>query len=170
MDSDAGGEDDDFGDEVRSDDEEEVGNDDANEGGGTLHQVSHLRTVVLQTVPLLEEHIGLFSSIDYVCLLVRTSVYRTARVSYDVKRYVRYVSVLLVCGALSTNTNSLLPPPHQQDDEDLNDSDDEHLTDDEHHELQKLSRSVNAEGEEEEVRLFSTVSIYVRIDVRGSWC
>ncbi|CAM9968772.1 unnamed protein product, partial [Ectocarpus fasciculatus] len=33
-----------------------------------------------------------------------------------------------------------------QDDEDLNDSDDEHLTDDEHHELQKLSRSVNAEG------------------------
>eukprot|EP00903_Cladosiphon_okamuranus_P010562 g9988.t1 len=37
-----------------------------------------------------------------------------------------------------------------QDDEDLNDSDDEHLTDDEHHELQKLSRSVNAEGEEEE--------------------
>lgn len=39
MDSDAGGEDDDFGDEVRSDDEEEVGNDDANEGGGTLHQV-----------------------------------------------------------------------------------------------------------------------------------
>ncbi|CBN74596.1 hypothetical protein Esi_0030_0136 [Ectocarpus siliculosus] len=70
VDSDAGGEDDDFGDEVRSDDEEEVGNDDANEGGGTLHQ----------------------------------------------------------------------------DDEDLNDSDDEHLTDDEHHELQKLSRSVNAEG------------------------
>lgn len=40
VDSDAGGEDDDFGDEVRSDDEEEVGNDDANEGGGTLHQVS----------------------------------------------------------------------------------------------------------------------------------
>lgn len=40
MDSDAGGEDDDFGDEVRSDDEEEVGNDDANEGGGTLHQVN----------------------------------------------------------------------------------------------------------------------------------
>lgn len=41
-----------------------------------------------------------------------------------------------------------------QDDEDLNDSDDEHLTDDEHHELQKLSRSVNAEGVqgEEEVR------------------
>lgn len=39
VDSDAGGEDDDFGDEVRSDDEEEVGNDDANEGGGTLHQV-----------------------------------------------------------------------------------------------------------------------------------
>lgn len=39
MDSDAGGEDDDFGDEIRSDDEEEVGNDDANEGGGTLHQV-----------------------------------------------------------------------------------------------------------------------------------
>lgn len=40
--------------------------------------------------------------------------------------------------------------PCLQDDEDLNDSDDEHLTDDEHHELQKLSRSVNAEGEEEE--------------------
>lgn len=39
VDSDAGGEDDDFGDEVRSDDEEEVGNDDANQGGGTLHQV-----------------------------------------------------------------------------------------------------------------------------------
>lgn len=39
VDSDAGGEDDDFGDEVRSDDEEEVANDDANEGGGTLHQV-----------------------------------------------------------------------------------------------------------------------------------
>lgn len=41
MDSDAGGEDDDFGDEIRSDDEEEVGNDDANEGGGTLHQVTN---------------------------------------------------------------------------------------------------------------------------------
>lgn len=40
---------------------------------------------------------------------------------------------------------------YQQDDEDLNDSDDERLTDDEHHELQKLSRSVNADGEEEEV-------------------
>lgn len=39
-DSEAGGEDDDFGDEVRSDDEEEVGKDDANEGGGTLHQVN----------------------------------------------------------------------------------------------------------------------------------
>lgn len=41
-----------------------------------------------------------------------------------------------------------------QDDEDLNDSDDEHLTDDEHQKLQKLSRSVNAEGGhvEEEVR------------------
>ncbi|CAM9286237.1 unnamed protein product [Pylaiella littoralis] len=38
-----------------------------------------------------------------------------------------------------------------QDDEDLNDSEDDgRLTDDEHHELQKLSRSVNAEGEEEE--------------------
>eukprot|EP00904_Undaria_pinnatifida_P013894 jgi/Undpi1/9635/HiC_scaffold_27.g12091.m1 len=73
VDSDAGGEDDDFGDEVRSDDEEEVGNDDANEGGGTLHQ----------------------------------------------------------------------------DDEDLNDSEDD-FTDDEHHELQKLSRSVNADGEEED--------------------
>ena len=36
----------------------------------------------------------------------------------------------------------------RQDDEDLNDSD-EDFTDDEHHELQKLSRSVNADGEEE---------------------
>ncbi|CAN0406504.1 unnamed protein product, partial [Discosporangium mesarthrocarpum] len=36
-DNDAGGQDDDFGDEVRSDDEE-VANDDANEGGGTLHE------------------------------------------------------------------------------------------------------------------------------------
>lgn len=47
---------------------------------------------------------------------------------------------------------------HQQDDEDLNDSDNEHLTDDEHHELQKLSRSVNAEGVhvEEEVGVIST--------------
>lgn len=38
-DADAGGEDDDFDDGVRSDDEEEVANDDVNEGGGTLHQV-----------------------------------------------------------------------------------------------------------------------------------
>lgn len=45
VDSDAGGEDDDFGDEIRSDDEEEVGNDDANEGGGTLHQV---RAIILK--------------------------------------------------------------------------------------------------------------------------
>ena len=35
-----------------------------------------------------------------------------------------------------------------QDDEDLNDSE-EDFTDDEHHELRKLSRSVNADGEEE---------------------
>lgn len=35
-----------------------------------------------------------------------------------------------------------------KDDEDLNDSE-ENFTDDEHHELQKLSRTVNADGEEE---------------------
>ncbi|CAM9922708.1 unnamed protein product [Ascophyllum nodosum] len=74
VESDAGGEDDDFGDEIRSDDEEEVPKDDANEEGGTLHQ---------------------------------------------------------------------------QDDEDLNDSDG-YFTDDEHHDLQKLSRDVNAVGTEED--------------------
>lgn len=46
--SDAGGEDDDFGDEVRSDDEEEVGLDQTNEGGGTLHQVGFRQPVLEQ--------------------------------------------------------------------------------------------------------------------------
>lgn len=42
----------------------------------------------------------------------------------------------------------------QQDDEDLNDSDGGEYTDDddEHQELQKLSRAVNADGGEDEVR------------------
>lgn len=55
MPSDAGGEDDDFGEEVRSDDEEEIGNDDANADGGTLHQVRP---------PGLRPGVGFFAAMD----------------------------------------------------------------------------------------------------------